>query len=74
MATSATPSAGDASSGEVPRVSFDGKDAPIRSVVVYTNNMAEIKRVVNFSSATATGLHEVSPVLLCCYDTSTCSK
>ena len=45
-------------SGEVPRVSFDGKDAPIRSVVVYTNNMAQIKRVVNFS-ANARGLHEV---------------
>lgn len=45
-------------SGEVPRLSFDGKDAPIRSVVVYTNNMAEIKRVLSFS-ATATGVQEV---------------
>lgn len=62
MATS--PAAG--SSGEVPRASFDGKDAPIRSVVVYTNNMAEIKRVINFSSATATGVQEVRvPAVLC---------
>lgn len=47
-------------SSETQNFSFSGlKDVPIRSVVVYTKDKAEITRVLNFDKATTLGLHEV---------------
>lgn len=40
-------------------LSFSADEAPIRSVVVFKNGKAEVTRVLNFCTTTATGLHEV---------------
>ena len=54
-----------ASSPEVPGpegpklVSFSGVDVPVQAVTVFCNNKAEITRVMNFSSLSSLGRHEV---------------
>lgn len=49
----------------IPKVSFSSAEhAPIRSVVVYTKNKAEITRVLSFS-ADKLGLHEVRRAVSC---------
>ena len=66
---------------EAHKFSYSGpKDAPIRSVVVFSSkNKAEITRVLHFASATTVGLHEVhltDPTLFCdplCYAQLDCT-
>lgn len=41
-------------------VSFQSADVPIQAVTVFCKNKAEVTRVVDFSSPSSLGRHEVS--------------
>lgn len=57
MATASSP---EVPGPEAPKlVSFSGADVPVQAVTVFCNNKAEITRVMNFSSLSSLGRHEV---------------
>ncbi|CAN0145015.1 unnamed protein product, partial [Ectocarpus sp. 4 AP-2014] len=51
------PSASGVDAPEV--VSFSSSDAPIRAVTLFCKDKAEVTRVINFSSPSSLGRHEV---------------
>lgn len=46
---------------ETHTVAFTSNDVPITAVTVFCEDKAEVTRIVNFSTSSAIGPHEVSP-------------
>lgn len=61
--STAAPSPPQVPGREEPKLaSFPSKEVPIQAVTVFCKNKAEVTRVINFSSPSSLGRHEVSYV------------
>ncbi|CAN0102755.1 unnamed protein product [Ectocarpus fasciculatus] len=60
MATETAPPPPSVPGADAPKVvSFSTLDAPIQAVTVFRKGKAEVTRVINFSSPSSLGRHEV---------------